>query len=109
MWNFLTFDRFITPHLLLIAYYLGAVGMPLALWVGRRYLLRKIALLAQLEMQRQALFGSLSRRNQALVMTLLVLMFLFMELAWRMMFEAMIGYFQMHDYLQIISARGAIR
>lgn len=109
MWDFLTFDRFVTQHVLLIAYYVGAVGMPLALWMGRRYLLRKIALLAQLDLQRQALFGSLSRRNQTLVVVLLILMFLFMELAWRMMFEAMIGYFQMHDYLQIISSRGQMR
>lgn len=26
-----------------------------------------------------------------------------MELFWRMMFEAMIGYFDMHDYLQHLS------
>lgn len=104
MWDLLTFDRFITPDVLRIAYYLGAVAMPLALWAFRSYLLRRIGPLAELDSQRQQLFASLSQRNKILVVTSMILLFLFMELAWRMMFEAMIGYFQMHDYLQILSS-----
>ncbi len=104
MWDVLTFDHFITPDVLRIAYYLGAVAMPLALWAMRAWLLRRIGLLADLDSQRQQLFASLSQRNRILVVASMILLFLFMELAWRVMFEAMIGYFQMHDYLQILAA-----
>ena len=102
MWDILVFDRFITPTVLIVAYYMGAILMPFALWLARHYLLRRIALLARLDLQRQALFASLSRRNRVLLTAALVLIFLFMELGWRMLFEAMIGYFQMHDDLHAL-------
>lgn len=104
MWDFLTFKTLITRDVLILAYYTGAVVMPLVLWASRHYLIRWLSVARSADALRQKLFSSLSSRNQLLVVAALVAMFLMMELAWRMMFETMIAYFQMHDYLQLIAS-----
>ncbi|HEB56610.1 MAG TPA: DUF4282 domain-containing protein [Gammaproteobacteria bacterium] len=104
MKSFLSFNHFISPSVLIIAYYMGAVLMPLFLWLSRHYLMNKISLFSDFDEIRQQLFSALSTRNKILFITVFIMMFFFMELMWRMMFEVMIGYFQMHDYLQDLTA-----
>lgn len=104
MWHFLTFEFFIAIPVLLLAYYLGAVFLPLALWLSRHYLLSKFSLLNWIDQQRSLVFKQLSRRDRAIVIVLLLLLLVAMETIWRMMFEAMIGYFQMHDFLKSIAS-----
>lgn len=104
MWHFLTFDFFVAIPVLLLGYYLGAVLLPLALWLSRHYLLSKFSLLNWIDQQRNLVFKQLSRRDRAIVIVLLLLIFVAMEIIWRMMFEAMIGYFQMHDFLKSLAA-----
>ena len=105
MWHFLTFDYFITPLILLIVYYIGAIVIPILLWKSRHYLLEKYALLRSLNDFIKSFFTSLSNKNQWYVRITYIVLFLMMELMWRMMFEAMIGYFNMHNYLQHISSQ----
>ena len=107
MQDFLTFQSFISPGVLLAAYYVGALVMPVLLWLGRNRLVRRFAVLGWLDQQRQQVFQQLSSRDQWLVALAVVLLFIFMEIVWRMMFEAMIGYFQMHDFLRQLAAAGA--
>jgi len=102
--DFLSFNHFISPGVLIVTYYMGAVLMPLLLWLSRHYLINKISLFSDLDEIRQRIFSSLGTRNEILFITAFIMMFFFMELMWRMMFEAMIGYFQMHDYLQYLTA-----
>lgn len=104
MKDFLSFDYFIAPDVLIIAYYMGAVLMPLLLWLSRRYLMNKISLVSRFNDIQRQLYSSLSARNKIIFIAAFVGMFFFMELIWRMMFETMIGYYQMHDYLQGLSA-----
>ena len=103
MQDFLEFKRFITPDVLIVCYYCGAVLTPLLLWLMRDKLLRRLGLLET----RKQLLERLGRRNRVLLTLAMVAMFLAMELAWRMMFETMIAYFQMRDYLQILSSQPA--
>lgn len=104
MWHFLTFECFIAIPLLLLGYYLGAVLLPLVLWLSRHYLLDKFSLLNWIDQQRNLIFKQLSQRDRIIVIVLLFLMFVAMEIIWRMMFEAMIGYFQMHDFLKFLAS-----
>jgi len=96
MYDFLTFNTFITQKILVIFYYLGAVGFPLILFLYRNSFINKVTFL----------YNFLKRQDKHIAIVSVVLIFLFMELLWRMCFEAMIGYFDMHDYLhQLVSLK----
>ena len=93
MSDFLTFNSFITQDVLIFFYYLGAVGVPFFIWFKKDYFLHKFVALKDFSNKNSTLYGFL----------FLFLAFFVMELFWRMMFEAMIGYFDMHDYLYEIA------
>jgi len=80
--DFLTFKSFISPTVLVVFYYMGAIVMPMFIWFVSRWLMKKIAW-ATMSLGYKFLFG-----------VVFVLMFLFMELLWRMMFEFLIAYMQ---------------
>lgn len=90
--NFLTFDSFISIPILIAFYYLGALIIPALLWTKRTWIVKITDVLTQ---------------SLPIVTSRLILgfMFLFMgfELMWRMMFEMLIGYFKMIEYLQHIA------
>ena len=89
MWDFLTFKTFITPSILIMMYYFGVFAIGVFLWLVKPYIkniLEKINL----------------KNSSYLFLTFGVVFFLF-QLIWRMMFEMIIGYFNMHDYLQQIA------
>jgi len=83
--DFLTFERFITPDILIFFYYLGVIFLPLLLWIYRDKVQSFLA----------------THENKKLFLFLSII-FLILQLMWRMMFEAMIGYFDMHNYLQTL-------
>ena len=91
MLDFLSFRTFITPSLLLAAYYFGAVVMPLAGWGMAQWLKR-----------RYRIYFTSSKRYY--FYALATVCFLCMEMLWRVMFEFMIAYFDMHDALMKMSA-----
>ena len=86
MYEFVTFERFITQDILIVCYYIGVLAMPYVVY----YLLYKKKLFLHVK----------QITNNKRVIILLIVFFLLAQLVWRMMFEAMIGYFDMHDYLQ---------
>ena len=85
MKDFLTFEFFITPYILIFFYYFGVLFIPALLVVYRK----KVFSLIQKDIQWQFYVGFIA-------------LFLFLQLVWRMMFEMMIGYFDMHNYLQTL-------
>ncbi len=91
MYDFLMFRSFVTPSFLLIFYYVGAVLMPFLAWLTWLWLKRKY-------------FPETVLPKQIYIYTFFLLGFLMMELFWRMMFEIMIAYFDMHDALMKISS-----
>ncbi len=105
MWNFLTFQTFIAQDILIIAYYIGAVAIPIFMWYSKGYLQRNFTFFAQIGATLNQRFGTLSAQNRIVALLGFFILFLCMELCWRMMFEMMIGYFDMHDYLQAIANR----
>jgi len=103
MLEFLSFHTFVARDILIFFYYIGAIIIPLALYFLRGYYLQKFSFLVKVDAGVKELYGSLSLKNRLIVIGVSVMMFIFMELFWRMMFETMIAYFNMHDYLYEIN------
>jgi len=94
MQDFLTFHTFITPTLLIIFYYLGAIVIPLvsysiAKWITSIYF-QEIS---------SNIKKSLSAKQRFTLLSMALLCFICMEVFWRVMFEFFIAYFDMHDAL----------
>lgn len=98
--DFLSFRTLISEPVLLVFYYLGALGMPLAAWLGVLYLIRRYeAARGAYEAGKQIFTAALPKRHRLLTIVLVIVAFLFMELLWRMMFEFLIAYMQIRDAL----------
>ena len=99
MEDFLSFNRFITQDVLIVFYYLGALLMPILLYLFRGYLLEHVSFFKTVSDRLRTFYGKFGLKEKILFWLVFLTLFLCMELCWRMIFEAMIGYFDMHDYL----------
>ena len=102
MWDILSFNRFVTQDFLILFYYVGAVIVPIVLYLFLDTYKGSSAFLKSISETLHRLYKASSLKSRILFWVIAVSMFLCMELCWRMMFEAMIGYFDMHDYLRAI-------
>lgn len=105
MWDILSFNSFITQDVLIFFYYIGAIVIPVALYYFRDYIIKKIPLFKTANDTVKDFYISLSATEQKVFWVTFITLFLCMELCWRMIFEAMIGYFDMHDYLHEIAKK----
>lgn len=106
--DFLAFRSLITPYALIIFYYLGALGMPFAAWLFIRWMRLRIPYFAQTMVQGAAYARATIKPQHRLLLGLMFLCcFLMMELFWRMMFEFMLTYFEIHKTLTLISHGGS--
>ena len=92
MWDVLIFEKFITQNILIFFYYVGVLFIPIMLWIFKAYFVDKVTFLQN------------SQKNLQKVLLFFIL-FLCMQLCLRIVFEFMIGYFDMHDYLYAISQK----
>jgi len=100
MMDFLTFKTFISTDALIVFYYIGALVLPVGLWILLFWLLRKFKLMnAVFEQGKSMIWETLTGQQKIRLMTLFVVCFLFMELFWRMLFEFLIAYMQIRDAL----------
>jgi len=98
--DFLTFKTFISPTVLIVFYYMGAIVMPIFVWFASRWLMKKIDLVEQsYQKSKKMVWATMSLRYKILSIVLFIMMFLFMELLWRMAFEFLIAYMQIRDAL----------
>jgi membrane-anchored glycerophosphoryl diester phosphodiesterase (GDPDase) len=97
MRDILSFNSFITQDVLIFFYYVGALVIPFVLYYFRDYLIKKLRV--------KDFYISLSVTEQKVFWVSFITLFICAELCWRMIFEAMIGYFDMHDYLYEISKK----
>jgi len=100
MTDFLTFKTFISIDILILSYYIGAIIIPIMMWLSKAFLQRKFKILDRFNSFLMNLFGTMSFKRKVLSILLFTLMFISMEIVWRMCFEAMIGYFQMVESLK---------
>ncbi|ADR34678.1 hypothetical protein Sulku_2018 [Sulfuricurvum kujiense DSM 16994] len=87
--EFLSFETFVSVPLLIAVYYAGAFLVPVLLFFQRK----KLFAYARIANEKLR-FG---RVKWVLLLTFAFVVF---QIFWRMMFEMIIGYFQMRDYLQ---------
>jgi len=103
MQDFLTFQTFITPTLLILVYYIGAILIPifswyLARWIKRSYLSEEVSGQIKKVIQTRT-----TTKQRFIVLLVFLLAFLCMEIFWRVIFEFFIAYFDMHDALMKIN------
>ncbi len=98
--DFLTFKRFISTEVLIVFYYAGALFLPVAIWFLMHWLIEKNQLFnSTYSKGKELLWNSLNSQQRSRFIFFFVLMFFFMELFWRMLFEFLIAYMQMRDAL----------
>lgn len=103
VWDFLSFRVLMTPAILVVVYYFGAIVVPLAIaWFLRRA--GRVSADMQVTPRRGRLRESLMGENKGLLVLAGVLMFILLEIFWRMMFEFFIAYFQIHNALMGLSS-----
>ncbi len=90
MYNFLSFNTFITQDILIFFYYIGALLVPFLLYKYKNKFITNRSFFIKLE-------------NKPKILLTFLGILLLLELFWRMIFEAMIGYFDMHEYLYEIA------
>jgi Mn2+/Fe2+ NRAMP family transporter len=79
---------------------MGAVVMPVFLWVASIWLVKKYQFIHLLHKKsKETLWNLLNVKQKVLFIALFVTAFLFMELFWRMLFEFLIAYMQIRDAL----------
>ena len=100
MMDFLTFKSFISIKALIIFYYMGALILPVGLWLLINWLLRKYDFFdAAYKKGKDIIWKSLDKKQQTKLLIFFIFLFLFMELFWRMLFEFLIAYMQIRDAL----------
>ena len=98
--DFLTFKSFISPTILVVFYYMGAIVMPFFVWFTSRWLMKKILFLEQsYEKSKKLVLATVNLKYKVLFGLFFLMIFLFMELLWRMMFEFLIAYMQIWEAL----------
>ena len=105
MYDILVFNRFITQDVLIVFYYIGAMVMPVVLFMFRKELIGRVAFFKRINDRLNTFYATFTTRQKTVFWLVSVTLFLCMELCWRMVFEAMIGYFDMHDYLYQITSQ----
>ena len=100
MMDFLTFKSFISINALIVFYYIGALILPIGLWITHMWLIRKYKLFhSAYEQSKQLIWKALDKKQQIQLVLFFIILFLFMQLFWRMLFEFLIAYMQMRDVL----------
>ena len=100
MMDFLTFKSFISINALIIFYYIGALILPVGLWLLINWLIRKYDFFdAAYKKGKDIIWKSLNKKQQTKLLMFFIFLFLFMELFWRMLFEFLIAYMQIRDAL----------
>ncbi|MEA3371439.1 MAG: DUF4282 domain-containing protein [Campylobacterota bacterium] len=90
LYDILSFKTFISPYMLYIFYYVGAVLVPL---VMLKYSYKIYAFL-KIDIKK-----IIPQEYRLKVYAVSILIFLFLEILWRMMFEFLIAYLQIRDAL----------
>ena len=90
LYNILSFKTFISPYMLYIFYYLGAVLVPLVMF---KYSY-KIYTFLEIDIKK-----IIPKEYKFKIYSVVIVIFIFLEILWRMMFEFLIAYLQIRDAL----------
>ena len=98
--DFITFKSFISIPVLIVFYYIGAIILPVGIWLFSTWLIKKYKFIDDAHKKgKELIWGLLNKKQRIMLVAIFVSIFLFMELFWRMLFEFLIAYMQMRDAL----------
>ncbi|HEO99162.1 MAG TPA: DUF4282 domain-containing protein [Epsilonproteobacteria bacterium] len=98
MMEFLSFERFISIKVLILFYYIGAVIMPVGVFIFGKQLLSRFHFFdTAYQRGKEIVWNALTGRQKIKALIALLTCFIFMELFWRMLFEFLIAYMQIRD------------
>ncbi len=100
--DFLTFKLFISPYLLIICYYLGAITIPFASWFLGLWVKGKFLRIFE-QRKEFSLYHKFITESKTSWSLLFISIFMSMEIIWRMMFEFIIAYMQIREALLLLS------
>ncbi len=99
-YDFLSFRFFISPYVLFAFYYIGTLAIPVGSWSFSVWVRRKYWLVPEVyETGKSTIIKGTRKKDRLRIIILFALMFIFLEIMWRMMFEFLIAYLQMRDAL----------
>lgn len=98
MQDFLTFQTFITPTLLLVMYYVGALLVPLVSYIIARWITSVYFSNVSTQMKK-SIVAQTTTKQRLVLFFIFLFCFVCMEVFWRVLFEFFIAYFDMHDAL----------
>ena len=89
--DFLTFKTFISINVLIMFYYLGAVVLPFGIWYLSRWLSGKYQMVDEFQQQiikkgKYLFWNKLNQQQKLKLLAIFIILFLFMEIFWRMLF-----------------------
>ena len=90
LYDILSFKTFISPYMLYIFYYMGAILVPL-LMMKYSY---KIYAFLEIDINK-----IIPKEYKFKIYSVSILMFIFLEILWRMMFEYLLAFLQIRDAL----------
>lgn len=98
--DFLNFKFLISPYVLIVFYYIGAFGIPLGSWVFATWVKNRYWIVSDVyESGKSAALLMTRKRYRVWFSISLVLIFILLEIMWRMIFEFLIAYLQIRDAL----------
>ena len=98
--DFFTFKEFISIPVLIGFYYLGAFISPVFIWFFSIWMIKRFEFIDTVQAKgKEMTWRVLSAKQKLILMVIFVVMLLFMELLWRMLFEFLIAYMQIRDAL----------
>lgn len=99
-YDFLSFKFFISPIVLVVFYYIGALGVPVSSWIFTMWVKRKYWVASDIyESGKNVIVNITSKKDRVRFAIVFTLIFIFLEIIWRMIFEFLIAYLQMRDAL----------
>ena len=98
--EFIVFKSFISIEVLIIFYYIGAIILPIIVWVYSKPLIKKYQLFSESYFKgKDFLWRLLNKKQKVKLIGLFIPFFIFVQLLWRILFEFLIAFMQIHDAL----------
>ena len=88
--DFLNFKTFVSPYMLFTFYYLGAIVAPITAYIFAKKIYKY---------PKETIKNTLPLDYKIKIAVFSIILFIFMEILWRMMFEFLLAFLQMRDAL----------
>ncbi len=98
--DYIIFKTLISINTLIVFYYIGAVIIPVLLWIYAKPLINRYKLISDSYFKNKDLLWKLLDKKQKLkLIRVTVPTFIFIQLIWRLLFEFLIAFIQIRDAL----------